>query len=194
MASDFATIDAGRALRDGKDRLAIQERAVVAARREADALPGPAGRGARARLRQAEADLETAKSILSLAEDVAEQRVAQRKVRQSEAAKAAHTTLADIDRLAREFDRIMADGARVAGDLNAMLDSLAPLASRDEFPQLMSKATLATAVRSSDLGPLMGQAPVNGSSGRTLREHVTTVIRPTINAAIARLRNKEPVQ
>jgi hypothetical protein len=189
--SDIATIDAGRALRDGKDRLAIQERTVADLRREADALPGPAGRGARARLRQGEADLETAKSILSLAEDVAEQRVAQRQARQAEAVKAAHGVLANIDRAAREFDQLMADGARVAGEIGVQLDTLSALASRAEFPNLMSRGVLTIAVRSSDLGPAMGLAPVSGSSSRTLREHVTAVLRPTINAAIARVKNRE---
>jgi hypothetical protein len=191
---DIATIDAGRALRDGKDRLAMQERTVAELRREADARPGLLGRGARARLRQAEQDLEASRSILALAEGVGEERAAQRKIRQSEAAKAAHATLADIDRLAREFDQLMADGARVAGDISAKLDSLAALASRVEYPSLWSKGVVTIAVRTSDLGPLLGLPPVSGSSSRKLAEHVTIVVRPTINAAIARFKNKEPVQ
>jgi hypothetical protein len=192
--SDIAEISPARALREGRERIAAAERNVADLRREADSQPGPNGRAARARLRQAEHDLEASRAIFQLAEGVAEEQAQRRKARQAEAVKAAHGTLAEVDRLAREFDQLMADGARIVGDLNAKLDSLAPLASRAEFPQLMSKATLATAVRSSDLGPLMGQAPVNGSSARTLREHVTIVVRPTINAAIARLRSKEPVQ
>jgi hypothetical protein len=192
--SDTATIDASRALRDGKDRLAAQERAVANLRREADARAGPLGRGARARLRQAEQDLETSRSIFALAEDVAEQRVAQRKVRQAEAVKAAHGTLADIERDCRDFDRLIADAARVLGDIYAKLDTLSPLASRDEFPHLLSRSTLTVAVRSSDLGALLGLPPVTGSGARKLAEHFTVSIRPTFHDAIARLKNKGPIQ
>jgi hypothetical protein len=192
--ADFATIGAGRALREGKDRLALQERAVADLRREADALPGPNGRGARARLRQAKADLEASRSIFQLAEGVAEEQAQRRKARQAEALKAAHGTLADIERDCRDFDRLMTDAARVLGDIYAKLDTLSPLASRDEFPHLLSRSTLTTAVRSSDLGPLLGLPPMTTSGARKLGEHFTVSIRPTFNDAIARLRNKEPVQ
>jgi hypothetical protein len=189
--SDIATIDANRALRDGKDRLAMLERGVADLRREADALPGPAGRGARARLRQAEQDLEASRAVFALAEGLAEQQAQQRTARQAEAAKQARATLADIDRAAREFDRAIADAARLAGEISAQLDTLSALASRAEFPHLMSRGVLTNAVRSSDLGPLLGLPPVHGSGARKLGEHVTTSIKPTFNDAIARLKNRE---
>jgi hypothetical protein len=192
--SDVAEISPVRALRDGRDRLAMLERGVADLRREADARPGPAGRAARARLRQAEQDLEASRSILALAEGVAERAAHERTARQSEAAAKARATLADIYRLAGEFDQLMADGARVAGKISDLLDTLAPLASRAEFPHLLSRGVLTVAVRSSDLGPAMGLAPVHGSSARKLAEHVTVSIKPTFNDAIARLKNKEPVQ
>jgi hypothetical protein len=189
--SDSATIDAGRALRDGRDRLAMLERGVADLRREADARPGPLGRGARARLRQAEQDLETSRSIFALAEGVAEQQAHQRTARQAEAAKQARATLADIDRAAREFDRAIADAARLAGEVAAKLDTLSALASRAEFPHLMSRGVLTNAVRSSDLGPLLGLSPVHGSSARKLAEHVTISIKPTFNDAIVRFKNPD---
>jgi hypothetical protein len=192
--SDIAEISPARALREGRERIAAAERTVAELRREADSQPGPLGRGARARLRQAEADLEASRSILALAEGVAERAAHERTARQSEAAARARATLADIYRLAGEFDQLMADGARVAGKISDLLDTLAPLASRAEFPHLLSKGTLTIAVRSSDLGPLLGLPPVHGSSARKLAEHVTVSVRPTFNDAIARFKNKEPVQ
>ena len=181
----------GRILRDGRRRVADLERDVADLRQQADQFPGPEGRAVRARLRAAETDLGNAREILKLAESAGDQARAARDQQQKNAIRSVPKAMAELEANARRFDALLAEAAGIAVSMRDGIEALSPLVNVRQFPGLFDRRTLHDVVASSALGPLVALPEPAGSSRRSLSEHYTARIRPTINEAVAAVQPAE---